>query len=505
MLEKKIIAVNEASLRRAKFKWKGLLAEKYNFFSFFPADGQRGHNSHSGQPMLPAEYCAEDPAAASAVAFYSAMEALDEALFANIPCELGFEKIKNYAIHLAALYSRMFLPEADAYLLKSDRKIDPAVNSICLADFLVRANIDFLASRNDIGGENKTNPLVNAEQLQHDYLGWIIYSTLVNAANESYSAFNKHIENYGIEIKNGRAASFEGYSSGDFQKHGSQKQAQSHQAPQSSALKKVSFNDIAGYDAVKDYFCKLAKSMKGELPDIYSKLGIPRPCGFLLYGPPGTGKNLLVYAFANEAGWPYHELNLDEAFDKFVGESEKKIAEFLRRKGVLFIDEFDSVGKKSTGFTQGYQLNITNVIASCMNQYDGERIIFAATNDAERISEKLKRGKRFGKVIELGYPKVEDTEAILRLKLSAASEKSGNNYLAVDCRRIAQRLHDIAGEASKEISSEAGFSGGDIEEVVNLTLEKKGMEMWQGNALSLPQEDDYIRTAERYDLSLRQM
>ena len=100
MLEKKIIAVNEASLRRAKFKWKGLLAEKYNFFSFFPADGQRGHNSHSGQPMLPAEYCAEDPAAASAVAFYSAMEALDEALFANIPCELGFEKIKNYAIHL---------------------------------------------------------------------------------------------------------------------------------------------------------------------------------------------------------------------------------------------------------------------------------------------------------------------------------------------------------------------------------------------------------------------
>lgn len=59
---------------------------------------------------------------------------------------------------------------------------------------------------------------------------------------------------------------------------------------------KVTFSDVGGSDKVLKSVCKLLAHMKH--PEIFKRLGISPPRGFLLHGPPGCGKTLLAYAVA---------------------------------------------------------------------------------------------------------------------------------------------------------------------------------------------------------------
>lgn len=59
---------------------------------------------------------------------------------------------------------------------------------------------------------------------------------------------------------------------------------------------KVTFSDVGGSDKVLKTVCKLLAHMKH--PEIFKRLGISPPRGFLLHGPPGCGKTLLAHAVA---------------------------------------------------------------------------------------------------------------------------------------------------------------------------------------------------------------
>jgi len=69
---------------------------------------------------------------------------------------------------------------------------------------------------------------------------------------------------------------------------------------QTDSHKKVTFDDVAGVDEVKEELEEVVAFLKE--PRKFSALGARIPKGVLLYGPPGCGKTLLARAVAGEAG-----------------------------------------------------------------------------------------------------------------------------------------------------------------------------------------------------------
>jgi vesicle-fusing ATPase len=60
------------------------------------------------------------------------------------------------------------------------------------------------------------------------------------------------------------------------------------------------------------------------------KMGIKHVKGILLYGPPGTGKTLIARTLAKALNVAeFKVVNGPELFDKFVGETEKKIRDLF--------------------------------------------------------------------------------------------------------------------------------------------------------------------------------
>lgn len=56
------------------------------------------------------------------------------------------------------------------------------------------------------------------------------------------------------------------------------------------------FESIGGIDKILKELCELLLHVNN--PNVYKKIGLPAPRGFLLHGPPGSGKTLLAQAIA---------------------------------------------------------------------------------------------------------------------------------------------------------------------------------------------------------------
>jgi len=71
----------------------------------------------------------------------------------------------------------------------------------------------------------------------------------------------------------------------------------------SDGANKVTFDDVAGIDEVKEEVGEIIEFLRD--PQKFTRLGGRIPKGVLLVGPPGTGKTLLARAIAGEAGVPF--------------------------------------------------------------------------------------------------------------------------------------------------------------------------------------------------------
>ena len=68
----------------------------------------------------------------------------------------------------------------------------------------------------------------------------------------------------------------------------------------------VKFSDVGGCEDTLEEISKLLLHL--QHPEIFSRLGVHPPQGFLLHGPPGCGKTLMAHAIAGVRGGAGEEM-----------------------------------------------------------------------------------------------------------------------------------------------------------------------------------------------------
>lgn len=108
-----------------------------------------------------------------------------------------------------------------------------------------------------------------------------------------------------------------------------------------------------------------------------------RPQGSLcLYGLPGTGKTQFTEHLALELGYPLLIKRASELFDKYVGESEKRIGEAFDQAeeegAILLLDEADSFLRDRSRSQYQWEVSTVNELLQRMERFEG--IFVCATN-----------------------------------------------------------------------------------------------------------------------------
>lgn len=172
----------------------------------------------------------------------------------------------------------------------------------------------------------------------------------------------------------------------------------------------------------------------------------------ILNGPPGTGKSSIGEALAYELGLDFLLVNIPTLFSSYLGDSGKTITKLFKslssKKAIIVFDEFDSiaVGRYSMNDV-GEMRRIVNSVLTGLDNWEGEGLIIATTNDKENLDNAVWR--RFDEKIKVGLPDKEN-----RLKLWDMYSKS---QLTRDELHILAEVSNGFSPAEIEIYSQQGL------------------------------------------------
>lgn len=219
---------------------------------------------------------------------------------------------------------------------------------------------------------------------------------------------------------------------------------------------RVMFKDVAGVDEAKDDLQEIVHFLKD--PKKFTRLGGRIPKGVLLVGPPGTGKTLLARAVAGEAGVPFFTISGSDFVEMFVGVGASRVRDLFEQGKksapcLIFIDEIDAVGRhRGAGMGGGHdeREQTLNQLLVEMDGFESTEgvILIAATNRPDVLDPALLRPGRFDRRVIVGKPDLNGREQIL----------------AVHMRKTPMGP-DV--EAKKIARGTPGFSGADLENLVN--------------------------------------
>lgn len=170
----------------------------------------------------------------------------------------------------------------------------------------------------------------------------------------------------------------------------------------------------------------------------------------MFFGPPGTGKTMAAQIIAREIDYALYRIDLSQVFDKFIGESEKKLAalfdEAERTRVALFFDEADSCFGKRTEVRDSHDryANMgTNFLLQRLESFTGLAIL--ATNFASNIDDAFVRRIRVR--AKFNPPGPEERREIWKLLLPPEPDLADD----VDIDLLAGPFEIVGGEIRNAI------------------------------------------------------
>ncbi|HVM29391.1 MAG TPA: AAA family ATPase [Candidatus Limnocylindrales bacterium] len=235
-------------------------------------------------------------------------------------------------------------------------------------------------------------------------------------------------------------------------------QAATTAAAQIASSAEVHLADVAGCDEAKLELAEAIEFLRD--PAHFRSLGARVPRGILLYGPPGTGKTMLARAVATEANVPFHHASGSDFVEKYVGVGARRVRDLFEQarkmgSGVIFIDEFDALGKARGGNNSHEEREQT--LNQLLVELDGfgtaeDLVVIAATNRLDVLDEAVLRPGRFSRKVHVGLPDVSGREAILAVH-------ARNKPLAddVSLEQVARKTYGFSGAQLADLLNEAAI------------------------------------------------
>jgi hypothetical protein len=218
-------------------------------------------------------------------------------------------------------------------------------------------------------------------------------------------------------------------------------------------------------DRVSDEALVMPPGLRGELERLYlrcrSRDGLAEGLGAsavtryrpgvraLFVGPSGTGKTLAAGWLATRLGLPLYRVDLASITSKYIGETEKNLANLLARaehaEVVLLFDEADSLFAKRTDVKEAndrFANAQTNYLLQRIETFDGITVL--TSNTRSRFDSAFAR--RLDLIVDFPLPGPEERRALWKSHLG-------------DCHSLT--LRDL-----NQLAATADLCGGNIRNVV---------------------------------------
>jgi SpoVK/Ycf46/Vps4 family AAA+-type ATPase len=172
---------------------------------------------------------------------------------------------------------------------------------------------------------------------------------------------------------------------------------------------KIEFASIVLTEQNRDAITQVVNEYKYVME--LKKYGLPVNNKILLHGSSGCGKTTTAKAIANSLHKPLNILNLSTIVCARIGETAQNLKlvfdKVAREKSILFLDEFDQIGKMRSNDDRdvGEMRRLVNTLIQLIDYFSEEALLIAATNHLEILDTALIR--RFQITVKYEMPQNE--------------------------------------------------------------------------------------------------
>lgn len=220
---------------------------------------------------------------------------------------------------------------------------------------------------------------------------------------------------------------------------------------------------VGGLENLKNWL----QQRRGAWEDSAREFGLEPPHGVIILGVQGCGKSLCARAVAGEWKLPLVKFDTSAVYDKYIGETEKRIRKvFQVAEGlapcVLWIDELEKVfagsGPDSASADAGVSSRLLASFLSWMQDRKAPVFVAATCNNVTVLPPELIRKGRFDELFFVDLPNQAERRQVFSIQLA----KRKRNPAEFDLEKVAAAARGYSGaeiDAAVQGALYAAYSG----------------------------------------------